>query len=176
MTKNKNEVGMSAEPVVPGEGRPELDLWLMAQYGSDGWWQVWRGHTTLVLENKAQACAVRDALNAVARPALPAPPDDDALLVELHLKAQKNGFQFTAVEQRLIAEIRRLRAALPAPEPPPGPWRVAQNAGATPQPRYVEYWEGPRLEQYGARWVPNGFPSAEEAQAVCDALNRMERK
>jgi len=69
------------------------------------------------------------------------------------------------------------RGAPRAPEgPPSGPWRVAQNAGARPQPRFVEYWEGPLPEQYGARWEPNGFPSAEEAQVVCDALNALSQR
>jgi hypothetical protein len=67
---------------------------------------------------------------------------------------------------------RTVQAVAPA-RTPSGPWRVVQNAGAQPQPRFVEYWEGPLPEQYGAHWVPNGFPSAEEAQAVCDALNAL---
>ena len=70
----------------------------------------------------------------------------------------------------------RARGEAGSPEPPIGPWRVAQNAGAQRQPRFVEYWEGPLPEQYGARWEPNGFPSAEEAQAVCDALNALHQR
>lgn len=74
--------------------------------------------------------------------------------------------------EEMLALVRG--AALEAP--PNGPWRVAQQSGLIPQPRFVEYYEGPRPEQYGARWDANGFPTAEEAQAVADALNRLERR
>lgn len=60
--------------------------------------------------------------------------------------------------------------------PTGGPWRVSQSVGTTPQPYFVEYYEGPLPEQYGARWDPNGFPTAEEAQAIANALNRLERR
>jgi len=103
---------------------------------------------------------------------------DDLRIAAFDAALAEEGDDATASDKRenearttLLAFLDAVRGSSQAGSAPVGPWRVIQNAGAQPQPRFVEYWEGPLPEQYGAQWVPNGFPTAEEAQAVCDALN-----